>query len=182
MRDGARYDAPPMTLRTPLLVAAALVGLASCATSRNAALATQLDDYSIPKPLPEVWPDALHFLYDRGFELVGKDRLVLGQAEQGAVAKFFSYGQETQRLANGEWRAETAANDRRQRYRVVGRRVGERGCRIRFYSVTTPDPAASLDMSKEGNEYRDVELEIEFIERYDAKSADRMLKAAQGGK
>jgi hypothetical protein len=142
----------------------------------------QLDAYSIPKPLDEVWPEALRFVNGRGFDLVGKDRQVLGQAEQSTLGKIFSAGHETQAVSGRQWKAETAANGQRQRYRLLGTQTGPASCRIEFYSLLAGDPLRDGEMSAPVREFRDLQLELEFVERYDAERAKQIAATARSAR
>lgn len=155
-----------------------LLALGSCAASRSEArIREQLDAYSIAKPLAEVWPEALRHASDRGFDLVGKDRAVLGQEEQGTLGKILSAGHDTRTISATQWRAETAANGQRLRYRILGTATGASSCRIQFVAVQAGDPLGGSETR--AREYRDVELELDFIEKFDAERAQRMSAAAR---
>jgi hypothetical protein len=168
-----------MILRAALAATLALSLLGCSGPGGQVRLREQLDAYSIPKPLAEVWPDALRFVSARGFELVGKDRRVLGQEEQSVFSKIFTAGHETQAVSGRQWKAETASNRQRQRYRVLGTQTGPERCRIEFYSLQAGDPLRDGEMGGPAREFRDLQLEVEFVETYDAEQARRIAAAAQ---
>lgn len=169
-----------MPVRSPLVLAAVAVSLLACAGSRQQArLREQLDAYSIPKPLGEVWPDALRYVSKRGYGLVGKDRRFLGEEDPGGLATFFAKGHATQAESERRWVAETLANDQQQRYRVVGIGTGPSSCQIQYYSLTAEDPLKGGNFGAPDKEYRDVQLELDFVEEHDAARAEKMIEAAR---
>lgn len=169
-----------MIARSQLVLVAAAVSLLACAGSqRQSRLREQLDSYSIQKPLAEVWPEALRFVSKRGFGLVGRDRRVLGEEDPGGLTNFFSKGHQTVAASESRWEAETAADNQQRRYRVVGLVTGPSSCQIQYFSLTAEDPLKGGNFGAPDKEYRDVSLEVEFVEEYDADRAEKMLEAAK---
>jgi hypothetical protein len=173
-----------MPLRAPRLLPVLLLALLACAGAQRQGqtrLREQLDAYSLPKPLAEVWPEALRFVSEHGFSLVGNDRRVVGEGEQGFLGKIFSRGHETVALSDRRWSAETGANEQHVRYRVVGTATGPSASRIEYFSIAGADPSQGGDQSGGERVARDLQLELDFVARYDAERANKMAEAARGG-
>ena len=172
-----------MNLRAPFALAAAAACLLACAgTDRQVRLREQLDVYSIRKPLAETWPKALRYVSGRGYDLVGTDRALVGDREQGSVGKFFSKGHETQALSSRRWEAETAANAQHVRYRVVGIGTGADSCRIEYYAINASEASQGFALDAPEREFRDVQLELDFIENYDSDVAEKIVAGVRGAK
>ncbi len=168
-----------MRAHRQLLLSTALLAVACAGANRQAKLREQLDAYSIPKPLTEVWPDAMRFVAGQGYGLVGRDRTYLSEPEQAGIGAFFSKGHETQAVSKQHWQAETAMSNQYQRYRVDGYETGPASSRIEYTVVKSQDPVSGGAVVGSETEYRDVQLELEFMTRYDARAADRMEEAAK---
>lgn len=158
-----------------LLAVAVAASVAGCTASKQyAQVREQLDAYTIARPIAEVWPEALRFVSARGFDLVGADRKVLGDAPQNAWGSLFSKGHETY-VAGKTWESETAMNYKYQRYRIVGIDRGA-GCRIEYYPITSED--LSRDLGQAEAVSRDVELELAFVSTVDPEGAAKISRAA----
>jgi hypothetical protein len=52
-------------------------------------LRDELDAHRFSRSLDAVWPEALELLTERDYEVLGRDRAVVGLEEQGSLASFF---------------------------------------------------------------------------------------------
>jgi hypothetical protein len=163
-------------LRPPKSSAAllALVVL-SCASvsgmKREGQLRRELNAYQLPRPLAAVWPDALRVLSERGVQLVGHDRVIVGQPEQSAFGQMLAKGFETRDLGGGRWVAESNPDGTKLRYRVEGTDLGKGKSLVRYVAVQGrgDDPAE--------DESRVIELELALVQRVDPAGAERMSSA-----
>jgi hypothetical protein len=156
-------------------IAAASVLLLSmagaCATMRDQRLREQLDAHQFPKPLAEVWPEALRLLADHDYQLVGKDREVAGQrADDGNP---LNRGFETRQYSDGRRAAETRPNSAEIRYRVEGVPVGEGACRIYFFALHRSMP------EYDKWSHRDAVMELGLVQRVEPEVADRIEQAVK---
>src|SRR5512144_2951248 len=92
-----------MTNRAPAVM---LLGIAACAslassTRRENRLRAELDGHRIPQPLAAVWPVVLHLLAERGHELAGRDRQVVGARPAKAFKRLTSGGFQTGKVKGG---------------------------------------------------------------------------------
>jgi hypothetical protein len=176
-----------------LLVSAVLASTAGCASvragqARADALRKQLDEQRFAKPMEEVWPEARRLLAERGFPLAGEDAKAVGQAEMGLGDRLFSparethpYGEDTgllQKLGmlGGKKSGggptglslDTGWRRTRDRYHVDALQ-DERGVRVVYLRITENDTE-----HREEAPVRDLELELELLQRLDAEAAARM--------
>lgn len=142
--------------------------------NRDARLRRELDAYALPRPLAEVWPDALRVLAEHGAPLVGQDRAVAGQAEEGALSALLTEGYETRDLGSGRRAAESGPLYGRVRYRVEGVDLGRGASVVRYYTLQLRDGAAAEEAS------RALDLELALVRRVDLAAAERMATAAGG--
>jgi hypothetical protein len=140
---------------------------------RDARLREELDAHRFKQPLDAVWPEAQRLVYERGYELVGRDRAVVGAGEQGTIARVFSKGHETRSVGNGRRVLETNTDGKQRRYRVQGFDGGDGTCRVVFVLVQT-----SQDTSSE-SETRDLLVELALVDRVDPEEAQRIVAAVE---
>ena len=162
-------------LRKPsALVPLALLAL-SCASlgtgGRESQLRRELNSYQLPRPLAAVWPDALRVLSERGVQLVGHDRVVVGQPEQNTWGQLLAKGFETRDAGGGRWVAESNANGEQLRYRVQGTDLGHGTSLVRYFALQGKGDDPSED------ETRLIDLELALVQRVDPAGAARMLAA-----
>jgi hypothetical protein len=142
---------------------------------RNERLRSELDAHRFQQPLTAVWPAALRLLHDRQFDLVGNDRLYLGDEAQGSWGRMLAKGFETRVAPKGGLVSETNPNGAHLRYRVEGRDTGSGTCRITYTAVQRD----ADDPSEE--EARDVDMELELVRRVDAAAAAGIMQRAEAG-
>lgn len=157
-------------------IAAASVLLLSiagaCATTRrDQRLRDQLDAHQFPKPLSEVWPEALRLLAERDYQLVGKDREIAGQ--RGDEGTPLNRGFETRQYSDGRRAAETRPNSAEIRYRVEGVPAGDGACRVYFFALHRA--VAEYDKWS----HRDALMELAFVQRVEPEVADRIEQAVK---
>lgn len=159
--------------RVPAAALAVLLSLAfSCATTRrDQRLRQQLDEHPFQKPLSEVWPEALRLLAEHDYQLVGKDRAIAGQGEDGGGA--LARGFETREYSGGRRAAETRPNSAEVRYRVEGVTAGGGACRIYFFALARYVPA--YDQWS----HRDALMELALVQRVEPEVAQRIEQAAK---
>ncbi len=164
-----------MNLPARRIAAASVVLLSisgACATTRrDQRLRDQLDAHQFPKPLSEVWPEALRLLAERDYQLVGKDREIVGQGEDSAGA--LARGFETREYSGGRRTAETRQNSAEIRYRVEGVTVGGGACRVYFFSLHRTVP----DYDKWS--HRDALMELALVQRVEPEVAERIEQAVK---
>jgi hypothetical protein len=162
-----------MTLSTSRV--AAVCGLllfftCSCAAAkRDSRLRHELDQHEFQKPLSEVWPAALRLLAEQQYDLVGKDRAVVGQSDS---SNFLRRGFETREYP-GRRAMETMQNASGVRYRMEGVEIEGRGCRVTFFAFRRGEP--EYDKWK----FRDVHMELELVRQIEPEIADRMDAAVK---
>ena len=165
-----------MNLPVRRAVAAASVLLLSlagaCATTRrDQRLRDQLDAHQFPKPLSEVWPEALRLLADRDYQLVDKDREIAGQRTEDGTP--LNRGFETRQYSDGRRAAETRPNSAEVRYRVEGVSVGGDACRIYYFALHRSLP------EYDRWSHRDPVMELALVQRIEPEVADRIERAVK---
>lgn len=166
-----RLRKPSALLPLALLASLALSCASFAGAKRESQLRRELNGYQLPRPLAEMWPEALRVLSDRGVQLVGRDRAVAGQPEQNSRGQLLDQGFETRDEGGGRWVAESSADGERRRYHVQGTDLGHGTSIVRYVSLQAHpgDPAEA--------EARAIELELALVQRVDPTSAARMLAA-----
>ena len=182
-----------------LLAAALLASAAACASvranqARTDALRQQLDEQRFAKPMEEVWLEARRLLADHGYPLAGEDATAVGQAEMGLGDRLFSparethpYGEDTgllqklgafggkKKSGGGRTGLSLDTGWRRTPDRChVDALQDERGVRVAFQRITQ-----NTTEHREEAPVRDLELELELLQRLDAEAAAR-LEASLG--
>ena len=156
-------------------LAAVWLSLAACSLTaqarRDAQLRAELDSRRIHQPLMTVWPAVLHLLADRGYQLVGRDRLAVGAQPASRLKRFTAGGFETGRTDQGLV-LETMADASAVRYRAEGTNIDGRSCRVTFTAIRRTDSSPSEERS------RDLDLEVELMRRLDPEQAKRIEQAA----
>ena len=161
--------------------AAMFMSILACATAqarRDARLRTELDGFRFHEPLSTVWPVALRVLADHGFQLVGHDREVAGQAPAGILERIAGGGVESAKTDDGLI-AETIENSTGQsggsvQYRVEGFDTGGGACRVVFTVIQR------IWERLDEHEARDVRMELELVRRLEPAEAARIAQAADG--
>src|SRR5512137_1575786 len=110
-----------------------------------------------------VWPHVLRLLASKGFALVGADRVVAGQAPQGAVGNFLSQGFQTRETYDGGLTVLTDWDAAWVRYRATGTVVPPGRCTVTFARTSQPD---TDDPSKTAT-WSDWQMALELLERVD---------------
>jgi hypothetical protein len=143
----------------------------SCAaTKRTSRLRHELDEHQFQKPLAEVWPAALRLLAERRFDLVGKDRALVGQSDDWTLTR---RGFETRQYSDRRRAVETMLNSQGVQIRVEGTDIEGRSCRVVFFAL----PRNARDYEKWN--YRDLQLEMDLVWRVEPEVAGRMEAAAK---
>lgn len=144
----------------------------ACATAdgaRRAELRRALDQARVSRSPAELWPDLLRFLHERGYPLVGDDRIDVGLKAQSSIGKIFSPGFATRLGEDGSRILETNGEARSgARIRAEALAVAGGGSRLR---ITVLKPWDSNP--HEYSEWRDEELELALLERIDPAAAAR---------
>jgi hypothetical protein len=168
----------PLTRSCPTWLAVTVLSLSlGCAVvgrfKRDARLRDELDAHRFSRSLDAVWPEALKLLTERDYEVLGRDRAVVGLEEQGSLASFFKKGFETRDLGNGKRALETNPDKRMRRYRVEGTALDADHCRVTFNLVQ----AYSQDISEDVD--RDIFMELALVERVEPEVAKHIQAAAE---
>jgi len=140
---------------------------------RDASLRDELDAHLFARPLDAVWQEALKLLTERDYEVLGRDRAVVGLKEQTSLESFFQKGFETRDLGNGKRALETNPDKRMRRYRVEGTAIDADDCRVTFHLVQ----AYSQDISEDVD--RDIFMEFALVERVEPEAAKHIETAAE---
>ncbi|HET8722915.1 MAG TPA: hypothetical protein VFM53_01845 [Anaeromyxobacteraceae bacterium] len=170
-----------MNERTKGFVAVLLLAAAGCATlthggTRQAYVADAMRNYAFPKPCEELWVDALKLVAEQGFHLVGADRKLVGQDEQGFITNFLNRGHSTTRDDDGVLETETDSNRQGFRYLIRGKPGEKKTCFVTFTGIQEEKVNASE------TRYRDYEQELMLLSRVDPAAAARILDAADKAK
>jgi hypothetical protein len=156
--------------RTLLLVAALSTACASADRARRAELRRGLDEARVPRSPAELWPEVQRFVYERGYPLVGDDRLAVGRPAQSGLGKLFSPGFQTKVRDDGSRVLETdPLGSTRTRVRAEARAVEGGATQLRVRLVTQSDVNPI-----EQTEWRDEDLELALLERVDPAAAARV--------
>ena len=140
---------------------------------RASRLREQLDDHRFAQPLDAVWPQAIKLLAERDYEVLGRDRAVVGLGPQSALGSFFQKGFETRDLGGGRRALETNPDVKMRRYRAEGTTIDAGHCRVVFYVVQ----AKTEDVSED--EARDIHMELALIEQVEPEVAERITAATE---
>jgi hypothetical protein len=158
------------TARTSiLLLALAALACNTAAAARRAELRRGLDEARVSRTPAEIWPEVQRFLYERGYPLVGDDRMAVGLKAQSSIGKVFSRGFETRVRSDGSRILETDADRSRMRVRVEARPAAGGGSQLRL-RVLQESETNLLDPS----EFKDEELELALLQRIDPAAAARV--------
>lgn len=136
-----------LAITTVLLLAACSM---TAQARRDARLRADLDAHVFHLPLRVVWPVALHLLADHGYQLVGRDRLVVGAPPAGRF----------KRLTAG--------------YRLEGSEIGGKSCRLVFIAIRRTGLSPAEERS------RDLDMELELARRVEPDEAARIQAASGG--
>jgi len=123
--------------------------------------------------LDAVWPEALTLLNESDYEVLGRDRAVVGLKEQSTLASFFQKGFETRDLGHGQWTLETNPDIKMRRVRAEGTAIDRDHCRVTFYLVQAYSQDVSEDVS------RDISMELALVERIEPENAARIARVAK---
>lgn len=161
--------------RTSLLLLSLLsAACTTAAAARRAELRRALDQARVSRSPAEIWPEVQRFLYERGYPLVGDDRLAVGLPAQGALGKLFSPGFGTRVRDDGSRVLETNAEAHsRARIRAEALAAPGGGSRLRLTALKQAE-WVSTDYS----EWKDEELELALLRRLDPEEAARVLGGA----
>ncbi|HQR29527.1 MAG TPA: hypothetical protein PLL32_03890 [Anaeromyxobacteraceae bacterium] len=170
-----------MSKLTVGLGAVVLLAAAGCATlthggTRQAYVADAMRSYAFPKPCEELWVDALRLVAEQGFHLVGADRKLVGQDEQGFITNFLNRGHATTRDDDGVLETETDANRQGFRYLIRGKPGEKKTCFVTFTGIQEEKVNATE------NRHRDYDQELLLLSRVDPAAAARILEAADRAK
>jgi len=115
--------------------------LAGCATigagaARDRYLQSQLEPYRFQKECAQVWPTALRVADEKRFPVVGSDRKLIGESEEGFLSSLVSDGFPTHRTDGGlvaetNWNQELGI-----RYRIEAKPAAPSGCRVVYILIT----------------------------------------------
>ena len=160
------------------LLSAAALAVAGCAgmraqQARASYVRDAMQSTTFPGACLDIWPQVLRTLAAQGLELVGQDRAVAGQPEQGAVGRFFSRGFQTTQGEGGVLETGTDSNRDLLRMVVRGTPAGANGCRI-MATAFQGDPSQNPE-----REWRDYDVELAVLERVAPDQADRIERGAE---
>ncbi|HTP28011.1 MAG TPA: hypothetical protein VMK12_20445 [Anaeromyxobacteraceae bacterium] len=139
---------------------------------RDRRLRKELDGHRFQQPLSVVWPAGLRLLAERGYELVGHDRTVVGAPEEAWWKHVIGGGFETTRLDGQGLVMETKRNASGIHYRLEGTEVSPGACRVLFFTVRQTEGAPE-------HRSRDLEAEFELVRRLEPAAAAQMQKDAE---
>ena len=160
-----------LAITTVLLLAACSM---TAQARRDARLRADLDAHVFHLPLRVVWPVALHLLADHGYQLVGRDRLVVGAPPAGRFKRLTAGGFETSGYKGHGLVLETMEDSSRSRYRLEGSEIGGKSCRLVFIAIRRTGLSPAEERS------RDLDMELELARRVEPDEAAR-IQAASGG-
>lgn len=166
-----------MNTRTVGLGVVVLLAAAGCATlthggARQAYVADAMRNHPFPKPCEELWVDALKLVAEQGFQLVGADRKLVAQDEQGFITNFLNRGHATTRDDDGVFETETDSNRQGFRYLIRGKPGEKKTCFVTFTGIQEEKVNATE------NRHRDYEQELMLLSRVDPAAAARIMDAA----
>jgi hypothetical protein len=159
------------------VVVAAVLGAAGCSSmsaggAYPAYVRDQMRDYRFPKPCEAIWHDALKVVASEGYSLVGNDRKLASQEEQGFITNFLNRGHATTRDDDGVLESETDANGQFMRYVVRGKPADKDGCFVTYIQIFD-DRANSTE-----RRLRDYDLELKLLSVVDPPAAARIADGA----
>jgi hypothetical protein len=153
-----------------VLLAALAPACATAASAHKAELRRTLDKARVSRTPAEIWPEVQRFLDQRGYPLVGNDRLAVGKPAQGSIPRVFSFGFQTRLLSDGSRILETdPMRDTRTRVRVEASPAEGGGSRLRVRLIK-PAGMSTTDTV----ESRDEDLQLALLERLDPAAAARV--------
>jgi len=165
-------------------------GCATAAKVRKERLQRDLEDFSFPQPLDDVWQEARRLLAERDYPLARKDAEAVGQKPMNWTESFLSPARETgpateggllQRLGAVKARPVSSAaqaldtgwNRYAERYHLEGwSQAG--GSRVRFTRLKQDRT------DRQSEEVRDLELELALVHRLDPADAARIEADLEG--
>jgi hypothetical protein len=166
-----------MPSRTRRVVPAVIALLLGCAVvgqyKRDARMRAELDAHEFQRPLLSAWPEVLRLLNDRGYDLVGGDRVTIGLPAQNRVQNLLSKGFDTREVGGGKIALETDQDGKLRRYRVEGTPTAADRCRIVFHVVQAREDAGQ-------DQTRDLSMELALVERLDPDAAERIAAVVEG--
>ncbi|MFL5262201.1 MAG: hypothetical protein ACJ79E_11360 [Anaeromyxobacteraceae bacterium] len=166
-----------MSSRTGRVVPALVALLLGCAVvgqyKRDARMRAELDAHEFQRPLLSAWPEVLRLLDDRGYDLVGGDRVTIGLPAQNRVQNLLSKGFDTREVGGGKLALETDQDGKLRRYRVEGTPTAADHCRIVFYVVQAREDGGQ-------DQTRDLPIELALVERLDPDAAERIAAVVLG--
>jgi hypothetical protein len=166
-----------MPSRTRRVVPAVIALLLGCAVvgqyKRDARMRAELDAHEFQRPLLSAWPEVLRLLNDRGYDLVGGDRVTIGLPSQNRVQHLLSKGFDTREVGGGKIALETDQDGKLRRYRVEGTPTAADRCRIVFHVVQAREDGGQ-------DETRDLSMELALVERLDPDAAERIAAVVEG--
>jgi hypothetical protein len=154
----------PASLFAAFLIVHA-VACASTSSAHKAELRRALDRAVVSRGPAEIWPEVQRFLAQRGYPLVGADRVAAGRPAQGSISKLFSVGFETRARADGGRVLET---DALKDVRVHVEAMPAAGGGSRLYVRLVKRVEMSLT---ETTQSRDEDLELALLEQLDPTAA-----------
>jgi hypothetical protein len=156
-----------------------LVALAACTTAggaRRAELRRALDEARLSRSPAEIWPEVRRFLHQRGYPLVGDDRLAREGAGPATVRKLFSVGFQTRVRADGSRVLETdPQGESRTRVRVEAMSAVAGGSRLRVRRIR-PAELCVFETTESGDD----DLELALLEHLDPAEAARVTGRPRG--
>lgn len=160
---------------------AVLLAATGCASlahggARPAYVADAMRNYAFPRPCEELWVDALKLVAEQGFGLVGADRKLVGQEEQGFITNFLNRGHATTRDDDDVLETETDSNRQGFRYLIRGKPGEKKTCFLTFTGIQEEKVNATE------SRHRDYDQELLLLSRVDPAAAARILEAADRAK
>jgi hypothetical protein len=166
-----------MSAQVRRLVPAVVALLLGCAVvgqyKRDARMRAELDAHEFQRPLLSAWPEVLRLLDDRGYDLVGGDRVAIGVPAQNGVQHLLSKGFDTRDIGGGKLALETDQDGKLRRYRVEGTPTAADRCRIVFHVVQAREDGGQ-------DQSRDLSIELALVERLEPDSAARIEAVVLG--
>ena len=155
----------------PVLLAALAAACATAASARKAELRRALDETRVARAPAEIWPEVQRFLDQRGYPLVGEDRLAIGKPAQASLGRLVSLGFPTRGRGDGGRVLETdPLGDTRTRVRVEASPAEGGGTRLRVRLLKHDE----MSVVQTTAEFRDEDLELALLERLDPAAAARV--------
>jgi hypothetical protein len=166
----------PWTLAVVFGLAAAACSSFTAGGTRAAAVRDSMREYRFPAACEVLWVDALKEMASQGFQLVGSDRELAGQDQQGVISNFLNRGHSTTKDDRGVYESETDVDASGLRFQIRGTSAGKDGCLL----VVTGIQQDRSNMTE--NRYRDYDQELAVLARVAPAEAARITDAAEKGK